>query len=81
MKNSKVVPDYTVKRFLSIWLSLLWRGVVYGIPVGFVVGATVGVIVAALERPELITWLTAMLGMVIYVPIALAITIDGEKTL
>jgi len=48
--------------------------VVYGIPVGFVVGAMVGVIVAALERPELITWLTAMLGMVIYVPIALAIS-------
>lgn len=74
MTKSKVANGVAAKRFQSIWRSLLWRGVVYGIPVGFVVGATVGVLVAVLERPDLVKLVGAMVGTVIYVPIALIIT-------
>ena len=62
------------KHVLSIWWALLWRGVVYGIPAGFVLGALVGVVVAALERPDLIDLVGAMLGTIIYVPVSLIIT-------
>ena len=74
MTKSKVATGFAAKRFQSIWRSLLWRGVVYSIPVGFVVGATVGVLVAVLERPDLVKLVGAMVGTVIYVPIALIIT-------
>ena len=70
----KFAADFTGKRFLSIWRALLWRGVVYGIPVGFVLGAIVGVVIAALEQPGLIHLVGAMLGTIIYVPISLIIT-------
>lgn len=71
---SKYGRDFTGKHVLSIWWALLWRGVVYGIPVGFVLGALVGVVVAALERPDLVDLVGAMLGTVIYVPVSFIIT-------
>ena len=71
---SKYDRDFTGKQVLSIWWALLWRGVVYGIPVGFVLGALVGVVVAALGRPDLIELVGAMLGTIIYVPVSFIIT-------
>ena len=79
MTKSKVATGFAAKRFQSIWRSLFWRGVVYGIPVGFVVGATVGVLVEVLERPDLVELVGAMVGTVIYVPIALIITSMAVK--
>ena len=74
MIKSKFAPDFTRKRILAIWWALLWRGVVYGMPVGFVLGAITGVVVAALGRPDLVDLVAAIIGTIIYVPVSLIIT-------
>jgi len=74
MTRSTFAPDFTSKHVLSIWWALLWRGVVYGIPAGFVLGAIIGIVIAALERPDLIDVVGAMLGTIVYVPISLMVT-------
>lgn len=79
MAKSKCAPDFTGKRFLSIWWALLWRGLVYGIPVGFVLGAVVGAVVAALGRPDLVDLVASMIGTIVYIPISLIITTIALK--
>ena len=74
MSKSKFAPEFAGKRFLSIWRELLWRGVVYGIPAGFVLGAIIGIVIATLERPDLLEVVGAMLGTIVYVPISLIVT-------
>jgi len=74
MTKSKFAPDSTSKHVLSIWWALLWRGVAYGIPAGFVLGAIIGIVIATLERPDLLNVVGAMLGTIIYVPISLMVT-------
>jgi len=73
MSQSKFAPESAGKRFLSIWGELLWRGVVYGIPVGLLVGTFVGIAVEAIGRPHLVGPVGAMLGTVICVPVSLTI--------
>ena len=74
MAKSKIASDFAGTRILSIWWALLWRGVVYGIPVGFILGAITGVVVAALGRPDLVDLVAAIIGTIIYVPVSLIIT-------
>ena len=73
MSKSKFAPEFAGKRFQSIWGALLWRGVVYGIPVGLFVGTFVGIAVEAIGRPHLAGLVGAMLATVICVPVSLTI--------
>src|SRR5215218_8435061 len=73
MSKSKFAREFAGKRFLSIWGSLLWRGVVYGIFVGFALGTLAGVAVESAGRPDQVNLLEAMLGIMFLAPTALGI--------
>jgi len=73
MSKPKFAPEFAGKRFLSIWPALLWRGVVYGIFVGFALGTLAGVAVESAGRPDQVRFLEAMLGTMVFAPIALGI--------
>ena len=73
MPKSKFAREFAGKRFLSIWGALLWRGVVYGIPLGLLIGTFVGIAVEAIGQPHLAGLVGAMLAPVICVPVSLTI--------
>jgi hypothetical protein len=79
MAQSKVNPSFTGKRIRAIWPALLWRGVVYGVPVGFALGTIAGVAVESAGRPDQITSLEVLLVTIVFVPIALGITSTVSK--
>ena len=79
MAQSKNYPSFTGRRFFAIWPALLWRGVVYGIPVGFALGTIAGVAVESAGRPDQISSLEVLLGTIVFVPMALGITYIVSK--
>ena len=73
MAQSKIYPKFTEKGFFAISPALR-RGVVYGIPTGFALGTIAGVAVESAGRPDQTSSLQALLGAIVFIPIALGIT-------
>jgi len=74
MANVKFA-ELTWTRAFKVWWSLVWRGMLFGFLAGGIAGAIIGFIMGGLGvNPDIIATSTRIAGMIIGIPIGIAVT-------